>query len=204
MDNTIYPASSPMSSEISRRITLFVSEFLRVDIDEARELRRSGFLQFGTTLKWLEREKNFQDIERYLDTVHPPDVDRFLPELPGLKDMLRQLPMDKYILTNSTMEHSMRILDFYGIAECFRGIFDIRGNGMEGKPNESAYARVLQAVGKNPGDILLMDDVHGYLDGFSSLGGRCLLIDQHMSHPAPLHPRIPGILDLPAFLFPSE
>jgi putative hydrolase of the HAD superfamily len=65
LDNTLYPSSAPMGGEISRRITAYVQKFMGVDWEEASRLRRHGFARYGTTLKWLETEEGFSDIDDY-------------------------------------------------------------------------------------------------------------------------------------------
>ncbi len=200
LDNTLYPASSPMTTEISRRITLYVQRILQVDYDEASTMRRQGFLQYGTTLKWLEKERDFTDIEDYLEAVHPEDVNNYLPEGGELGTMLDSIPLPKYVLTNSSIQHARRVLDHFGIRQKFLSIFDITYNNMMGKPHESSYTSALRESGHPADRVLFIDDVPSYLEGFAGLGGQCLLVDENLQHEASSFDSITTIYELPRFL----
>jgi putative hydrolase of the HAD superfamily len=200
LDNTLYPSSSPMTAELSRRITGYVGELKGVGWEEASRLRREGFARYGTTLKWLEAEEGFSDHHDFLKQVHPPDVAPYLSPDPGLPDLLSSLDYPKYILTNSSADHAARVLDHLGIADHFLAVYDITYNRMTGKPHPSAYRRLLAELPWEPGEILFIDDVPQYLDGFARMGGRCLLIDETGRHPDAPFARISSIHELPRIL----
>jgi putative hydrolase of the HAD superfamily len=200
LDNTLYPSSAPMGGEISRRITAYVQNFMGVDWEEASRLRRHGFARYGTTLKWLETEEGFSDIDDYLKSVHPPDVRRFLPRDPQLREMIEGLPHEKFILTNSSADHAERVLEHFGIRDLFSGLYDITFNGMQGKPARTAYEKPLSIIPWDAGDILFIDDVPKYLEGFVAVGGQGLLIDEDQRHADYHLPKIRSIHELPDFL----
>jgi putative hydrolase of the HAD superfamily len=200
LDNTLYPASCGLDREIGRRMTAFVSEYLGISLKEARALRNSDAIRFGTTLQWLRQEYGFHDIEGYFDAVHPEDVNSFIEYDPGLVAMLESIPLPKGILTNSPMEHARRVMDRLEIERFFPNVFDIRFNKYRGKPYKEVYQKVLAAVGKEIDEVLFIDDLPHYIAAFRELGGRGLLVDETGAHGNTDLPSIRRISELEAFL----
>jgi putative hydrolase of the HAD superfamily len=200
LDNTLYPASCGIEREIDRRMTAFVSEYLRIPEREAWSLRKVDAIKFGTTLQWLRLEYGFHDMERYFEAVHPADVGSYIRFDPGLIVMLAGIPLPKAVLTNSPMEHARRVLGHLQIGEQFTHVFDIRYNRYRGKPYKEVYRKVLAEIGKNIEEVLFIDDLPHYLTSFRELGGQGLLVDETGTHEDTDLPAIRRISELEAFL----
>lgn len=203
LDETLYPSSSTLGEEISRRMTLFVSEYLRLDAEAATAVRRDLSRRYGTTLAGLIAEHGLTDTERYLEFCHPMEVDRHLRPDPSLEEALSALSLPKSILTNSPREHAERILAFLGIAHHFPRIYDIRFSALKGKPHEEAYRGVLADLGCAAEQVLFIDNRRDYLEGFRALGGLVLLVEEGEA-PGEAGgedlPRISAVRELPAYL----
>ena len=132
LDETLYPSSSGMVEEISRRMTTYVSRYLQLDENRAALLRRELSQKHGTTLTGLMTEYNFNDPEAYLEFAHPTDVGRYLHKDPELASALSSIALPKSILTNAPQEHALRILEYLEIPHLFERIFDIRTNDFRG------------------------------------------------------------------------
>ncbi len=200
VDNTIYPASSNMAGALRNGITGFTADYLGISFDEALRQRNENLVKYGTTINWLTKCHNFSDIEAYMDAVHPKNVEDFIPENPRLKTMLEGIPVKKAVLTNSPLEHTLRILNFYGITDMFESIFDIRGMGFKGKPYLSAYKKPLSELEIPAEETLFIDDVPDYLDPFKEMGGNVLLIDESGKHAVSGLPVIKRITELDKYL----
>ncbi len=180
LDNTLYPASSAMYAEIDRRMTDYVARLLEVPIGEAALIRRTCRDKFGSTLGGLVAQYDFSDPDDFLDSVHPEDVARFLTRDSGLKTALSALHQPMSVLTNSPQEHALRVLEYLGINECFERIFDIRYNKFMGKPADALYRKVLTAIDRRAQEVLFVDDMPAYLEGFKRIGGRILLVQENV------------------------
>ncbi len=202
LDETLYPASSGMVEEISRRMTRYVSRYLKLDEDRAARLRRDLSQKYGTTLGGLMTEHNFTDPEAYLEFAHPTDVDRYLHKDPELASALSSVALPKSILTNAPQEHALRILEYLEIADLFERIFDIRTNDFRGKPEKEVYHRVLTELNRKAPEVLFIDNRIDYLLSFQEMGGKILWVageDPKLSPPEGV-PRIAHIKELPDFL----
>ncbi|MDR2587996.1 MAG: HAD family hydrolase [Spirochaetales bacterium] len=178
LDNTLYPKSSGLDREISRRMTAAAAGFLGISFEEALALRRTKMVAFGTTLTWLTEECGFTDREGFLAAVHPENVGDFIARDPGLCAMLDAIQIPKAVLTNSPREHALRVLSCLGIQDRFSRVFDIRYNGFRGKPERGAYLGPLEELGQDIRGVLFVDDLPHYLAAFREMGGRVLLVDE--------------------------
>jgi putative hydrolase of the HAD superfamily len=178
LDNTLYPKSSGLDKEVNRRMTEFTARYLGVSPEEAQRLRETQAIPFGTTLKWLTGSLNLGDPEGFLQAVHPEDLSPFFGPNPKLREMLAAIRFPRAILTNSPMEHALRVLRRLGIEDQFGRIFDIRYNGFRGKPDKTTYEKVLAGLGLEAAEALFIDDMPRYLTPFRELGGQVLLIDE--------------------------
>jgi putative hydrolase of the HAD superfamily len=196
LDNTLYSARHGLEDNVSRRIRLFLAEYLGVSPEEAWRQRSERLGEFGTTLEWITAEKGFTAVEEYFARIHPDDEADSLPPDPALRELLERLPQPKAILTNSPQEHAERILGKLGLSGLFTHIFDIRGNDLKGKPNPGAYLRAFGIMGTAPGEVLFVDDSPSYVDGCRALGGHGVLLDEYNALPAYPGLRIQSLREL--------
>jgi len=202
LDETLYPASSGLLKEIGRRMTEYVSGFLKVDPEKALSLRRELTRKYGTTLKGLLVEYDLADADEYLEYCHPTEVGKYLSRDPELAQVLTALAVPKSILTNSPLEHAERVLAYLQVRNCFEHIFDIRFNNLSGKPYAEIYQKTLSTLKRDPEEILFIDDRLAYLLPFQLLGGQVLLVSANGREEAQGHrvPVIGNIKELPDFL----
>ena len=202
LDNTLYSSSTGLLREIDRRMTVFVSKYLGTSEENAKLLRIGFRDRYGTTLRGLMIEHNFTDYESFFTEVHPKNLTKYLEKDLYLKETLEKINIPKSVLTNSPMEHAKRVLDFLEVRDFFENIFDIRFNKLEGKPNLSAYTRVLKKINKQPEKVLFIDDLSIYLEPFRELGGKVILIDRKAQGNGKTNgiPRIKSIQELPQII----
>jgi putative hydrolase of the HAD superfamily len=202
LDETLYPSTSGMVGEISRRMTRYVSRLLDLDERSAAQIRRDLSRKHGTTLTGLMSEHDFKDPESYLEFAHPVEVERFLTKDPELVAALASIPLPKSILTNAPAEHARRILEFLEIGDFFERIFDIRMSGFRGKPERQVYLRVLAALKRRAEEVLFIDNRLDYLLAFREIGGHVVLVADPSTETdgAERVDRITHARELPAFL----
>ncbi|MDR2258347.1 MAG: HAD-IA family hydrolase [Treponema sp.] len=190
LDNTLYSARYGLEDNVRRRMREFLAARLGISPEEAWRQRAERIGDYGTTLEWLVAERGFTDIEEYFAAVHPADEADILSPDPALRDLLEKIPQPKAILTNSPREHAERVLDKLKISGLFTHIFDVRGNGLKGKPRPEAFFRAFNTLGAAPGEVLFVDDIPAYVEGCRSLGGRGVLLDENDAYPAYPYPKI--------------
>jgi putative hydrolase of the HAD superfamily len=149
-----------------------------MSVEEARAFRHERARKYGTTLEWLRTEYGFVDVESYFAAVHPEGEEYCIASDPGLGPLLDSMPQRKAVLTNSPSEHAERILSKLGVAERFEAVYDIRFNGLKGKPHADAYRRACAALGAGIDETVFVDDMPKYVRGFLDIGGRAVLVDE--------------------------
>ena len=177
LDNTIYPASNGLMQSIDQRIGEYVQRSLGLSEEEALRLRRHYYAEFGTTLRGLQHHHNHVEIESYLQYVHDVALDAFLQSDERLNAMLTSLKARKAIFTNSPREHAERVLEILRIAHHFERIFDLRFFDFVAKPDPRSYARVLQELGVEGKEAMLIEDTANNLGPAKQLGMTTILID---------------------------
>ena len=200
LDNTLYSASYGLEKEVSRRVLDFTLSWLGLSREEGERLWRDGYNRYGTTIEWLIYEKGFTASDEYQAYIHPENEADALPPDPGLRRFLESLPCPCSILTNAPGFHADRIIKKLELEGVFSGVFDIVGNGLRGKPHASAYYRALDALGLKPEEVLFVDDVRSYVEGYLALGGRGILLDEMGVHTDYPHERIGSLEELLRFL----
>jgi len=187
LDCTLYSARWGLEKAVSCRINDFLVSYLDMPKEQAIALRRAAILQhgYGTTMEWLRAEQGLDDAatERYFAAVHPENEADALPPDPRLRAFLLSLSLPMGILTNSPLEHTQRILRKLEIEDLFPVIFDIRRNGLEGKPKPGVYRRVLAELGVAAPACLFVDDAAPYIEGYRAIGGTGVYFDEDNHNP---------------------
>jgi putative hydrolase of the HAD superfamily len=108
------------------------------------------------------------------------------------------------ILTNSPPEHAHRILHKLGVADLFPTIFDIRRNGLEGKPSLRVYRRVLAELGVAAPSCLFVDDASAYVEAYRAIGGTGVYFDEDNHRPDFPGFRIQKLEDIRSLTWPDN
>jgi len=200
LDCTLYSVHHGLEDNVRRRIQEFTMSWLGLPPEECMRQREEGLKRYGTTLEWLIREKEFTAVTDYLEFTHPSDEADFLPPDPELRSFLESLPCPCSILTNSPGFHADRIIKKLGLEGIFIRVFDIESNGFKGKPHASAFYRALDALAVKPEEVIFIDDMKRYAEGFLALGGKGILFDERDIHTDYPHLRIKNIRELTQYL----
>lgn len=197
LDNTLYPSSLGLEEDMTRRIREFTAQYLGVDGEAALRRRKERMGSFGTTLEWLMAEEGLTDVDAYYAAIHPEGEEESLKPDPKLRTFISTLPVPAAVLTNAPMEHAVRVLKKLELEGLFTHIFDIRWNGLKGKPSEEAFRNALSVIGLEPQQVLFVDDLPSYVQGFTRIGGLGVLLDEsgcHMNYPGPRIRALPELL----------
>ena len=200
LDNTLYSEKNGMERRVLERINEYVSRYLGWPPEETNARRREGARRFGTTLEWLVFEKGLKDVEGYFASTHPEGEEAGLSADLGLQALLDSLDYPKIVLTNAPMEHAERVMKALGIEDRFARVFDIKYNGLVGKPHPKSYLRALEASGLSAETTVFIDDSPKYIKGYLALGGRAILKDEGERFADLGFERILSLDELPALL----
>ncbi|MDR0473563.1 MAG: HAD-IA family hydrolase, partial [Treponema sp.] len=200
LDNTLYSSHYGLERQTALRIKQYIAKYLGTGVEEAAAERKKRIADYGTTIEWLIAEKGFTDIEDYYSVIHPENEADTLPANPALKEFLENLPCKRAIMTNAPIEHARRILSRLGVEACFTEIFDMRHMNFKGKPRKDAFFMVLSVLKAAPEQVLFVDDMPGYVEGYLAIGGKGVLFDEDNMHPGYTHEKIRNLKEITGFL----
>ena len=187
LDDTVYPSEKGIWDLISVRMNRYLTDVIGIPFEESFAFRRRLFQTYGTTLRGLQIEKQV-DMQDYLDYVHDISLDGVLAPDPELRRVLTQIPQQKWIFTNASLEHAQRVLDRLELRDLFVGIIDINAIYPWCKPYPEAFQMALSLCGDpDPARCLFIDDSIRNLDTAAELAIKTVLISDQ---PSLFHPTI--------------
>ena len=112
---------------------------LSLDHEQAYKLQKKYYLDYGTTLNGLMLNHSINPIN-FLDYVHNINIDNIEPNF-ELNNALKKLKGTKYVYTNGSKNHAIRVLKKLNIFEHFNDIFDIESANFIPKPKMPSIRR---------------------------------------------------------------
>lgn len=177
LDNTLYPKSLGIFDLVIERIRSYMEVRLGYEKERARQLRQEYLHRYGSTLRGLMIHQNIDPAD-YLEYVHDVGVDEKLLSNPALADMLGSLPFEKAIFTSGHRPHALRVLRCLGIESFFPRIFDIVFTRFVPKPNPEPYAQILECLGRQGKECLMIEDIPANLKTAKDLGMTTVLVGE--------------------------
>jgi putative hydrolase of the HAD superfamily len=176
LDQTIYPRHSGLMQAIGDRIMRYMIERMGMDPEIVPQLRHRYWKEYGTTSRGLAARHEL-DVDEYMEYVHDLPLGQYIgPDL-ELDAVLGQLSQRKVIFTNATAAHARAVLDVMRLGHHFDGIYDVYFCGNEGKPALNAYRRLLDTLGVEAEQCLLVEDSAANLAPARRLGMTTVLVD---------------------------
>ena len=157
LDNTLYPHHVNLWQQVDARIGEFVSNWLKVDADEARRIQKDYYRRYGTTMRGMMTEHGVH-ADDFLAYVHKIDHSPLEPN-PDMGAAIEKLPGRKLILTNGSVDHVDAVLSLLGIAGHFHGVFDIIAAELTPKPARETYDKFLELHAVDPTRAAMFEDL---------------------------------------------
>jgi putative hydrolase of the HAD superfamily len=193
LDNTLYPASSRLFDQVSRRMTGYIAEYFNLAPDAALARQKEFFVRYGTTLRGLMTEHGV-DPEPFLKYVHEIDVGVVAPN-PSLALKLGRLPGRKLVFTNASRVHARRVMERIGINQHFEAIFDVADADYIPKPDRTSYAMMLRRHKVSPSTACMIEDIAGNLEPAKALGMATVWLTHHNELSKPKDSAAPDYID---------
>lgn len=182
LDNTLYLPDHELFTLVDQRIMSYMVEVVGIPREDVDDLRRSYWQRYGLTMRGLMRHHGI-DPEDYLAYVHDVDVAGRLRPDPELRRALQALPLRRVIFTNSSFDHSERVLNALGLRDTFEEIFDIRVADYLPKPYPEPYRAVLSRIGAPADRCIMVEDSAENLRTAKELGMGTILVGNGATHP---------------------
>ena len=156
-DGVLYQDLDAVFGQVSRKMTKYISKKLNLDLKVAKELQRSYFHKYDTSLNGLMIHHNISPRE-FLDYVHDIDLS-FLEKDKTLRKELENTNLRKFVFTNGSKEHVKNITTSLGIDDQFENVFDIVDAKYNPKPAAKAFDLMLEKFKIDPKETLYIEDI---------------------------------------------
>ena len=156
-DGVLYQDLEAVFGQVSKRMTEYISKKLNLDLKVAKELQRSYFHKYDTSLNGLMIHHNIPPRE-FLNYVHDIDL-TFLEEDKTLRKELESINLRKFVFTNGSKEHVKNITTSLGINDQFENVFDIVDAKFNPKPAAKAFDLMLEKFKIDPNETLYIEDI---------------------------------------------
>jgi putative hydrolase of the HAD superfamily len=168
LDNTLYPASCGLFSQVQARMNEYICSRLALSPEAAAELRARYFREHGTTMNGLMLVDRI-DPHEFLAFVH--DIDHsVVPPDPELVAALSGLAGRKLVYTNGSVRHAENLLAHLGVTHLFEDIFDIVASDFAPKPAMAPFRTFVGRYGVEPRRALMVEDMAKNLAPAAALG----------------------------------
>ena len=174
LDNTLYPRHTDLFSQIDKKMTSFVGDFLKLPPEEARVVQKDFYRRYGTTLRGLMQEHDV-DPDAFLQFVHDIDYSWLEPD-PALGEEIAALPGRRFIFTNGDRGHAERAARQLGILDHFEDIFDIVAAGLVPKPASETYDKFIGLHRIDAPNAVMFEDLARNLAVPKTLGMTTVLV----------------------------
>ena len=175
LDNTLYSGKTKVFEQIDKKMSYYISKKLNVDIQKAKEIQKSYFYEYNTTLYGLIKNHKV-DANEFLDFVHDIDIN-FLKKDTSLSDELKKLDGKKIIFTNGSKKHAMNITQKLGVDQHFDDIFDIVDSNFIPKPAVEPYKKLVEKHKIDPNLCVFIEDIARNLKPAYEMGMKTVWIE---------------------------
>ena len=175
LDNTLYSGETRVFEQVDKRMSKYISEKLNVSILEAKEIQKSYFYKYNTTLNGMMKNHKIEANE-FLEFVHDIDID-FLKKDMLLGEELRKLEGKKIIFTNGSKKHALNVTQRIGIDQYFDDIFDIVDCNFIPKPKMEPYKKLVEKHKIDPNLCVLIEDIARNLKPAYEMGMKTVWIE---------------------------
>jgi len=177
LDNTLYPKSLGIFDLVIERIRNYMEVRLGYEKERARELRQEYLRKYGSTLRGLMIHQNVDPAD-YLEYVHDVSIGERLTPNPDLAELLKSIPCDRAIFTSGHRPHALKVLRCLGVEVFFPQIFDIVFTRYIPKPNPELYRQILECIGLEGKECLMIEDIPANLKPAKDLGMTTVLVGE--------------------------
>tara|TARA_B100000780_G_C21124817_1_gene456073 strand:+ start:4705 stop:5370 length:666 start_codon:yes stop_codon:yes gene_type:complete len=174
LDNTLYSGQTKVFDQVDKKMSLFISEKLKVSIEEAKKIQKNYFHEYNTTLNGMIKNHKI-DANEFLEFVHDVDLE-FLKIDKPLKREIANLLGKKFIFTNGSKAHAANVTKRIGIDKLFDGVFDIVEADFIPKPSIEPYKKIIDNFKIEPQYCIFIEDIARNLKPAHELGMKTVWI----------------------------
>ena len=157
MGRTLYLNSSPYVKHTRARAREYLMRKFGWTAEEADAQRRAALAARNQTALGLRALGHDLDTDEFVLYMREGE-DQYLKPDAALRATLEALPQRKILMTNTREGPARRALACLGVSDLFAGVYGADFMGDTCKPEEGAFARVLEASGARAATSAMFED----------------------------------------------
>jgi len=177
LDNTLYSGDTKVFDQVDKKMSKFISEKLKVNLEEAKKIQKNYFYEYNTTLNGMIKNHDI-DANEFLEFVHDVNLE-FLKKDEPLKKEIEKLKGKKIIFTNGSKAHASNVTSRIGIEQLFDGVFDIVDSDFYPKPSLEPYKKIIENYKIVPEYCIFFEDIARNLKPAYELGMKTVWIENN-------------------------
>ena len=177
LDNTLYSGDTKVFDQVDKKMSKFISEKLKVSLEEAKKIQKNYFHEYNTTLNGMIKNHDI-DANEFLEFVHDVNLE-FLKKDEPLKKEITRLKGKKIIFTNGSRAHASNVTSRIGIEQLFDGVFDIVDSDFYPKPSIEPYKKIIENYKIEPEYCIFFEDIARNLKPAYELGMKTVWIENN-------------------------
>ena len=159
LDDTLYPSSTNLWLAIKNRMNEFMRDRMNIPTNEIPALREKYYMQYGTTLKGLEKHHQI-NVDDFLAYVHDLPLSNYLTPDPIQREVIASLPTRNLIFTNADSSHAERVLTQLNLRDLFPVIIDVNAVTPHCKPMPESFEIAMKLASESaPSRCVMIDDL---------------------------------------------
>jgi len=199
LDDTLYPSHVGLWQAIKERMNIYMLEHMDIPQNEISGLREKYFLQYGTTLRGLQKHHNI-NTQDFLAFVHDLPLKDFLTPNPLQREIIASLSTRNLIFTNADIHHAQRVLTQLQLIDLFPTIVDVNAVTPFCKPMPESFEIAMKLAGEtNPAHCVMIDDIYRTTQAATKAGLKSILFNEVYS-PEQADAQLTNWQDLPEIL----
>ena len=175
LDGTLYPLSSGLGEDCQCRVYDFFCQKLKISVDEAKKISEKLLQKYHYESQGVEKELGISE-EEFMEYICRTSVNS-LQKNQKLEELLLKLAQRKFIFTDSTVRHSLDVLEKIGVrADIFDQIYDAKQGGYIYKLEAKAFNRFCDFCKIHPEESIIFEDSCKSLSFAKEVGFTTVLI----------------------------
>ena len=176
IDETLYPKRLGINDQMSDKMAEYMAKHLKITAMEAYDLCLYYYKKYGTTIKGIIEEQNGVISPRnFVNETHKNLDLSIIKENPKMKDALSRLPGKKFVFTNGSFGHALRVCKKLGIHKEINGFFGTQATNFIPKPNPEAFEYFIDRYNVDASKTIFFDDNKKNLQAAKSFGIKTVL-----------------------------
>ena len=194
LDNTLHDAQKKIFPLINKKINLYISKKVKINLTDADELRQKYWNYYGATLEGLIKHHNINPKD-FLEKTHTfENFEELVCPMQDLIEVVSSINGQKLVYTNAPRAYTDKVLKICQIENYFDGIFSIEDCNFLAKPSKVSMELFIKKYRIKK--AYFVDDVKENLKTASQFGLSTIWLTSERETPSYIDKKISKLKDL--------